>query len=173
MTTKNEHFSKGNWIVHASYGVGQIKGKGKKTLAGDKQTFLKVKTFNSVYWLPESNIDVDYIRPLSSRNKFGRALTLIRKPPNKLSKDHKQRKIEINQVFNSVSLYSKARMIRDLFGRKISSQLNPTEVAALEKMRKQLLNEWSVVNGEDRNVLKEKLDEALEISVEKSKVGEE
>lgn len=173
MSTKNEHFSKGKWIVHASYGVGQIMGKQKKTLGGEKQTFLKVITFNSVYWLPETNIDVNYIRPLSSRNKFGRALTLIRKPANKLSKDYKHRQNEITQVFADASLYSKARMIRDLSGRKLSSKLNYTENVALEKMRKQLLNEWSVVRGENRDILADELAEALAISVEKSALGEE
>jgi RNA polymerase-interacting CarD/CdnL/TRCF family regulator len=34
-------FSKGEWIVHARYGVGQVKGIEKKELEGEQKLFLK------------------------------------------------------------------------------------------------------------------------------------
>jgi RNA polymerase-interacting CarD/CdnL/TRCF family regulator len=35
-------YSKGDWIVHAYYGVGQVKGIEKKELEGEKKLFFKV-----------------------------------------------------------------------------------------------------------------------------------
>ena len=167
MSTQQDPYAKGNWIVHANYGVGQIKGREKKVLNGEKQTFLRVKTFNGVYWLPVENKDVDHIRPISSKNKIGRALTLIRKPPKKLPKDHKRRGKKIYQGLRDVSLYSKARIIRDLHGRKVSSRLNQSEEDIFKKITKQFLNEWSIVCDEDSEILIEKLEEALQTSIEK------
>lgn len=167
MSTAENIYSKGDWIVHANYGVGQVKGKDKKSLDGEKMTFLKVKTFNSIYWLPVTNLDVDHIRPLASKYQITRALTLIRKAPKEMDKDHKQRSKDISQAFSDVSLYTKARMIRDLNGRRVTIRLNQSEGDAFDKMKKQLLNEWSVISGADEDTLADKLDTALQKSSSK------
>ena len=52
MSTSQDTFSKGDWIVHANYGIGQIKAKETKVLEQEKQAFYRVKTFDGVYWLP-------------------------------------------------------------------------------------------------------------------------
>ena len=160
-------YSTGDWIVHAHYGVGQVKGIEKKVLEGEKKLFFKVKTFDGVYWLSVVKTNVEYIRPITSEYQIKRALTIIRRPPKQLSENHSQRNKAISDALNDPSIYAKARMIRDLNGKQQESRLNFTEEDAFLKMKKQLLNEWSVVQDIDRKVLEEKLDKALETSVEK------
>ena len=77
-------YSKGDWIVHANYGVGQVRGIEKKELDGEKKIFFRVKTFEGVYWLSVTKTDVEYIRPITSEHQLSRALTIIRQPPEKL-----------------------------------------------------------------------------------------
>jgi len=160
-------YSTGDWIVHARYGVGQVKGIEKKVLDGEKKLFFKVKTFDGVYWLSVVRTDVEYIRPITSEHQIRRALTTIRKPPEELPKDHNMRNKVIIEALKDPSLYAKARMIRDLNGKQQGSKLNFTEEDAFLKMKKQLLNEWSVVENLDHGILEEKLEKALETSVEK------
>ena len=160
-------YSTGDWIVHAHYGVGQVKGIEKKVLEGEKKLFFKVKTFDGVYWLSVVKTNVEYIRPITSEHQIKRALTIIRRPPKQLSENHSQRNKAISDALNDPSIYAKARMIRDLNGKQQESKLNFTEEDAFLKMKKQLLNEWSVVQDTDRKVLEEKLDKALETSAEK------
>lgn len=160
-------YSKGDWIVHAYYGVGQVKGIEKKVLDGEKKIFFRVKTFDSEYWLSVVQTNVEYIRPLTSEHQIKRAMTMIRKPPEQLPKDHNKRNKVIIEALKDSSLYTKARMIRDLNGRQQEAKLNFTEEDAFLKMKNQLLNEWSVVQETDREVLEEKLEKALEISLEK------
>jgi RNA polymerase-interacting CarD/CdnL/TRCF family regulator len=164
-------YNKGDWIVHAHYGVGQVKGIEKKVLDGEKKLFFRVKTFDSVYWLSVVKTDVEYIRPITSEYQINQALTMIRKPPEQLPKDHNVRNKAITEVLKDPSLYAKARMIRDLNGKQQESRLNFTEEDAFLKMKKQLLNEWSVVKDMDRDVLEEKLDIALETSIEKAGIN--
>ena len=161
-------YNKGDWIVHAHYGVGQVKGIEKKVLDGEKKLFFRVKTFDSVYWLSVVKTDVEYIRPITSEYQIKQALTMIRKPPEQLPKDHNVRSKAITEVLKDPSLYAKACMIRDLNGKQQESRLNFTEEDAFLKMKKQLLNEWSVVKDMDREILEEKLDLALETSLEKA-----
>jgi RNA polymerase-interacting CarD/CdnL/TRCF family regulator len=73
----------------------------------------------------------------------------------------------ITEALNDTSLHPKARMIRDLNGKQEESKLNFTEEDAFLKMKKQFLNEWSVVQNMDREILEEKLEKALETSLEK------
>ena len=167
MKVQQNTYSKGDWIVHAHYGVGQVRGIEKKELDGEKKVFFRVKTFDGVYWLSVVRTDVEYIRPINSEHQIQRALTLIRKPPKQLPENHTKRNKLIIEAVKDPSLYSKARMIRDLNGKQQESKLNFTEEDAFLKMKKQLINEWSVVKDMDRKVLEEKLEKALETSLEK------
>ena len=160
-------YSKGDWIVHAHYGVGQVKGIEKKTLDGENKIFFRVKTFDGEYWLSVVQTNVEYIRPITSEYQIKQALTMIRRSPKELPKDHNKRSKVIVDALKDSSLYTKARMIRDLHGRQQEAKLNFTEEDAFMKMKNQLLNEWSVIKESDREILEEKLEKALEISLEK------
>ena len=61
---KSPTFSKGEWIVHHYYGVGQVKGIEKKVLDGSKVAYYRVKTRNSQYWVPVESEDNSRLRPL-------------------------------------------------------------------------------------------------------------
>ena len=160
-------FSTGDWIVHARYGVGQVKGIEKKELEGEKKLFFKVKTFDGVYWLSVVKTDAEYIRPVTSKYQIKRAMTIIRRPPKELPENHTQRSKLISETLRDPSLYPKARMIRDLNGKQHETKLNFTEEDAFLMLKKQILNEWSVVQETDRSILEEKLDQALETSIDK------
>lgn len=166
-----EMYTRGDWLVHAHYGVGQVKRKEKKNLEGVKKVFLRVKTLNAEYWLPVKNTEVSHIRPLASEYQIKKAISLIRKPPSALPKNFKDRRKDILEILKGVSLYSRAKMIRDLHSIEISSKTNYSDKVSLQKMKQQLLNEWSVILDEDIEILEEKLKSALRISMDKKEVG--
>ena len=66
MKIQSSAYSKGDWIVHTHYGVGQVRGIEKKVLDGENKLFFRVKTFDGVYWLSVVRTDVEYIRPITS-----------------------------------------------------------------------------------------------------------
>ncbi len=167
MATQDSVFDSGEWIVHASYGVGQVRGKEKKVFEGQNHSYIRVRTYNGVYWLPVEQTEVDYIRPLASKYQIRRALTMIRRAPKILSKDYKKRSKQITAVMKDVSLYAKARMIRDLYYHKRLKKLNYSENEALEKLIKRFLDEWSLVTKKEREALETKLMESLRTSTEK------
>jgi len=164
MNVQQSTYTKGDWIVHAHYGVGQVKELEKKELEGEKRIFHRVKTFDGEYWLSVSGTDVEYIRPIASEYQIKRALTMVRKTPEALPESHTQRGKVINEAIKDSSLYTKACMIRDLNAREQEAKLNFSEEATLLKMKKQFLDEWSVIKKMDREILEEKLDEALNTS---------
>ncbi len=154
-------YTKGDWIVHAHYGVGQVRELERKELEGERQIFHRVETFDGEYWLSVTGTDVEYIRPIASEYQIKRALTMVRKEPEELPESHTQRGKVISDAIKDSSLYTKARMIRDLNGRNKESKLNYSEEATFLKMKKQFLDEWSVIKKMDREILEGILDEAL------------
>jgi len=173
MCIQQATFEKGDWIVHPFYGIGQISSKVKKRFEGKKQIFYMVKKKDGKYWINAKNTTSKQIRPLSSKAEVKQALTIIQKPPAKLLKDKIQRRKKFIQAVVNGSLFSEARLIRDLHGKKISSKLDYWEETRLKMIKDQFLCEWSMVNNEDRKILEERLKKALIISVEKSSIGEE
>ncbi|MBN2387609.1 MAG: hypothetical protein JXB85_11365 [Anaerolineales bacterium] len=169
MSEQQGTFAKGDWIVHARYGIGQIEGQEKKVLDGKKQDFLKVKAFNCMYWLPLARLDAERIRPVTSEYRLQRALKLMAQPPADLPKDHHQRDKAVAEVFKDTSLYAMARMIRDLHARQSEARLNFIEDDALKKLKDQFLDEWSVVKNIARKTLEEKLSKILAASLQKKR----
>lgn len=166
-------FEKGDWIVHPFYGIGQISGTVKKKFEGKKQIFYRVNKKDGKYLLHAKNTTSKHIRSLSSKAEIKQALTIIQKPPTKLLKDKIQRRKKFIQAGVNGSLYSEARLIRDLHGMSVSSKLDYWEETRLEMVKKKFLHEWSMVNNEDREILEKRLKKALIISVEKSSIWEE
>lgn len=166
MEMQQEIISAGDWIVHASYGIGQITGKVKKVIEGQEQEYFRVKTYNGVYWLPLDKTDSDHIRPLSTERQIRRALSLIRSEPEKLPKDFRERGKEIKEVLQDVALYPMMRMIRDLYAQNRTKKLNYSEGDALEKMKMRFIDEWCLVKQQDRDILIDRLSQALRTSME-------
>ena len=173
MSSEQKFYGTGDWIVHVFYGLGQVLGIDNKMLDGEIQSFLKVKTSDSVYWIPTTNIDITRIRPLASQRQFRYALSLIEKSPKQLPKDYLQRRRKISKTLHNISLYSKVRMIRDLHGRRITTKYDSTDNNVLKNLKEQFLNEWTMVMNENRKNLESKLNKALVVSIEKVSVGEQ
>lgn len=164
-----EIYDQGDWIVHANYGVGQVKGKNTRVLDGEERTFIKVRTVSSEYFLPIKKWDVPHIRPLSSKYQIKKALSILRTPPEPLNTDHKIRRKQILEAATDISLYSKAEIIRDLNGRKKAGKLNLSETELFDQLVDRFVNEWSIVSGKDEQDIREKLDKSLQTSFERLK----
>ena len=112
-------------------------------------------------------MDVGYIRPIASSETFRGAMTVIRKSPEPLNGDHKLRAKEISAQLENGALIRIARLIRDLYGRGRIEKLNMSEEDTFNRIRKRFIDEWVIASGLERDVAEQRLDEALEHSVNK------
>ncbi len=159
---------KDDWIVHQQHGVGQIEAIEEKKIGDEARKYFRVKTSSGIYWLPISGIP-DYVRTVSSRYKFRKVLGLIRKPPQLLLNNYKERNREISERLENATLEVKGELIRDLHARRHMeglslSALNERQLADL---RQQFLREMTIVLEIDMQNAEEKLNKALEKSVSK------
>lgn len=150
-----------DWIVHASHGVGVIKGVDTKKIRGDKQLFYIVKTDKLTYWLPVVNSHSDRIRSVCAPSTFSKALSTVRKKPKILSNNYRARVKHIKDEMSKCSLSANARLLRDLHARNTVKGLHVNEHRILEKLKTQFINEWSVASGIEKEPASDKLKDAL------------
>jgi RNA polymerase-interacting CarD/CdnL/TRCF family regulator len=136
-------YSSGDWIVHRSYGVGQIRGIDIKKLEGDEVTYFKVRTRDSTYWLPVDKTHNSRIRPISSSPEFKQVISILKRPSREMDSDYKERRKRISKVEEKGSLEAITKLVRDLAALQAERGLNVTEERAFDRLSKRLISEWS------------------------------
>ena len=134
----------GDWIVHNSYGIGQIKKIEKRPIHGEKTSTYRVKTRNGVYWIPLNLEKNPRIRRVVNKRKLNRALRMLKAKPKEMADNYKTRNKRIHQVFIDGSIYKMSRLLRDLIGLRQGKKLNNTELDAYDKLVTRLSREYQV-----------------------------
>ena len=161
MSEKSTAYAKGDWIVHAFYGVGQIKGIEKKKIGETETKYFKVTGKNSTFFVPVDNADNERIRPIASKYMLRKAINILKSPAEKLEDDHNQRKRQITERMNDCSLTGTAQLVRDLKARQIEFGLNDHEETTLAKLTDRLVKEWSITQEIDQESALKKFEMAL------------
>ena len=157
-------YSRGDWIVHRYYGVGQIKGIDVKNLGGQKVACFKVRTNESTYWSPVDKTPNSRIRPVISSIEFKRLISILKDQPRDMDSDYKKRAKLIKEVEKNGSVKAVAELIRDLSALQAERGLNTTDERALERLSKRFISEWSVCMKVDFEDAHQKLYQLLQES---------
>jgi RNA polymerase-interacting CarD/CdnL/TRCF family regulator len=137
-------YSVGDWIVHNTYGVGQIKKIEKKPIHGEKVRTFRVRIKNGVYWVPVKEADTPNIRRVVNKRKLRRAIRAIHSKPKEMAKNYKTRNAKIKEIFLDGSLMKMARLLRDIIALSEQKKLNMTENSAVDKITERLSREYAV-----------------------------
>ena len=138
-------FGKGDWIVHSAYGVGQIRMIEQKPIHGEIVSVFRVKTRNSIYWLPIENADNSRVRAIADEEKINDALLQIQDTPHEIGSDYRARNNHINEILQHGTLLSKVELLRDLLALRQEKVWSNTENDAANTLFDQLTSEYSVV----------------------------
>lgn len=145
MNQQTDRFQKGTWIVHQSYGVGQIQGVETRRLGGKEGTYyhLLIHATESHIWVPVDKLD-DVSRPLTPPEKFKNVLAILERPPRKMATHINQRTNRIRDVRSQNSPMALARLLRDMLARKKErGALSQSESTALRRIKTRFLGEWA------------------------------
>ncbi len=118
MSKKPDSLTKGDWIVHAYYGIGQITKVETKAIGEEKAKYYRVDARNSTFFVPVKNIDHDRIRPLSSDYMLRKARKILKSDPENLPENHNDRRKYIAEFVTNNEMDAAAELIRDLLFRK-------------------------------------------------------
>lgn len=161
MTENKNSFSRGDWIVHLTHGIGQVRCIEKKTLGGEKVKYFRVENKDSVFWVPVEHAEQSRIRPLASRYQLRKALKVLKKPPQEEKLDHKQRQELIKETRSNGSLPMICKLVRDFSAMQDSKSLGENGKRSLIFFKDLLLQEWSICADLTIEEAKSRLDELL------------
>lgn len=163
MAKTNKPYSNGDWLVHPSYGIGQVKKIEKKRIEGRKIKFYRVEGEHSTYWLPVEELEGSRVRRLASRRQFRKAIELLKSAPREMDPDHTKRRSRIKDVMTTGSLRSVVRAIRDLSARNTEKRLSDTERRSLEQFIDGLVEEWAIAEGIEAHAARSELKDMLDV----------
>ncbi len=168
MSEQEQAYSVGNWIVHITYGVGQIKKLEIKPISGTERLCYRVRTDNGVFWLPADRAaDNERVRPIAGPRRIQRALDALRKVPEAMAKKYQARHKRIRNVALDGDLTSDLKLLRDLNARQFKKGLNSTEQVAFNTIIKHFVREWSLSRGIEISEARQKLERFLQESRKK------
>ncbi len=159
---KTSTYSDGTWIVHAQYGIGEIKGIDAKSISGEESHYYRIQSKDSTFWIPIDQIDSDIIRPLSTEPDIEQAISVLHEPADELSTNTKVRLNQIHKAQNHNTPEALASLIRDLQAQKQSNgSLNNTERNAYRNSKQRLVEEWAIVTGQHEETVTAKIENLL------------
>ena len=169
MTEQDQTYAIGDWVVHLTYGVGQVKKIEKKPIGGTMKKCYHVRTDDGVFWLPIDNDDNVRVRPIAGPKRIQRALNFLKKAPKKMAANFQSRRKQIQRVSLDGDLNTDLKLVRDLNARQFKKGLNATEQNAFNTIVKRFLQEWSLSKGIEIGEAHEMLERYLKESRQKAK----
>ena len=152
-------FKKGDYLVHANYGVGKISKVETKSIGDEKKKYFTVAGEGSTFFVPTENINPERIRPIASDYLLKKVTKILKDEAEVMSDDHNMRKKYINEIISTPSLENAVALYRDLKMRKILLKLNDFEETILNKVKNNLVKEWSIVKDWEKEVTEEKIED--------------
>lgn len=149
MTTSDaNNYEQGDWVVHCHHGIGQIEAVEHKRIGDEENTYFRIKTADSVIWMPVDQMDGEQFRPVADETHFQEAVAVLKKPAKRMASNLNTRKARIKRVTTNNVPEETARLIRDLRARRREKKgLNQSERRALRDLTKRFLQEWAVCRG--------------------------
>lgn len=155
-------FSEKEYMVHAHFGIGQIKGIESKEVSGEKTNYYRIQTTDSTFWVPVDQMDNEIMRPLSSPEEIELVIAILERPPQEMSPDHNLRKHRIRTVQRGNTPEEIARLLRDLRARqRDKGKYNLDENSTIRTLKQRLIEEWSMVTGKKAELIAAQLDDLL------------
>lgn len=162
MSKKPDSLTKGDWVVHSYYGIGQITKVETKAIGEDKAKYFRVDTRNSTFYVPVKNISFDRIRPVASDYMLRKAKKTLKTDPQNLPENHNDRRKFISEFISDSDINVAAELIRDLYFRKENHNLNDYETKVLENTEKMFLREWAIIQDISEEEAYERYQKVLE-----------
>ena len=156
-------FSKGDYVVYPTHGVGKVMGVEKQEIAGF-QLQLFVISFDSekmTLRVPVEKVKNSGLRKISSRDKMASAMTTLRGRARSKRTMWSRRAQEYEAKINSGDPVSIAEVVRDLHRAAGQPDQSYSERQMYEAALERLANELALVEKIDRDAATEKLESML------------
>lgn len=158
-------FSKGDWVVHRRHGLGHIVRRTELCVGGEPKSYFEIKTIDSQVWVPTEADEDDFMRPISPRDSFQRALNVLEQEPEPLPDHVMARRKRMEDTGPGHTPAEMAALIRDMEAHHQRKRLPVRESRNLKRLKIYFAAEWAHSIGQERETLRQRLDSILQQAV--------
>jgi RNA polymerase-interacting CarD/CdnL/TRCF family regulator len=142
-------FQSGDDVVHPSYGVGSVVRVEERRLAEENaRRYYMIIFGKTTAWLPVETAVASGLRPVTPPCDLDRYRTLLKGRPTELDRDHKKRRLDINEQLMHGSFQIVCEVVRDLTARGWYRPLTGLDASMLSKVRATLCEEWATASSQ-------------------------
>ncbi len=137
-------FKVGDYVVHPTYGVGNVVRLEERQLAEQtKRLYYVLAADKSTIWVPVDAAGPTALRRLTPRQDLDRYRELLQSRPTPLSKDHRERRLEITEHLKGGTFQALCEAVRDLAALGWRKSLSEADATLLNRIRESLYREWA------------------------------
>jgi CarD family transcriptional regulator len=137
-------FKAGDFIVHPTYGVGNIVRLEEKRLVEDQPRWYYVVVVDkSTLWVPVDENNGAGLRSVTPKKDLDRYRAVLKGPPEALERDHNKRRLLINERVKHGSFQSLCEAVRGLSAQSWKRPLSEADLTLLQRLSHSLCREWA------------------------------
>ena len=141
-------FKVGDYVVHFSYGPGQIVNLEKKQLfGGEARLYYELMTPKNAVWVPVEAASKPTLRSLTSKSELNAYRQILKSKPATLNKEHRVRHLELTDRLKNGSFQVLCEVVRDLTAHGWSKPLSDVDAALLRRVYDNVCQEWSITSN--------------------------
>lgn len=144
-----QQYNVGDIVVHAAYGIGHIvKLEKKRLFGGEACLYYELSTPKTTVWVPVSkNNQPVRLRPVTTKSELGFYRKLLKSRPVVLTKDYRQRNLELAERLKEGAFRALCEVTRDLTAHSWKKPLSDVDAALLRRIRESLSLEWAAADN--------------------------
>lgn len=138
-------FHKGDWVVHCTYGLGQVLDIEERTFFDKITIYYMVQVSDLTIWVPADENLKSRLRLPTSEAGFKKSLSLLSAPAEHLPDDYRQRNTQLLEMLKDGRADSLCKVIRDLTAYRHARSWSEHDSALMKRTQKSLIGEWSYI----------------------------
>ena len=140
-------FKIGDWVVHCTYGLGQVLAIEERTFGEKITLYYMVKVSDLTIWVPADENLKSRLRFPTSESGFKKLLNTLSSPAEKLPDDYRLRNVHLHEMLKDGRAESLCKVIRDLAAYRHARSWSEHDSALMKRTQKSLIGEWSFIRS--------------------------
>ncbi|MBK6793973.1 MAG: hypothetical protein IPG80_15905 [Anaerolineales bacterium] len=139
------NFQTGEWVVHCTHGLGQVKAIEERSFGDNTVPYYMVQIADLTIWVPDDENLGKRLRKPVNEGEFKKLLNTLAGPPEELPTDRRQRNQYLVEMLKDGSAESLCRVIRDLTAHRGHRSWSEYDSELIRRVKKTLIGEWSFI----------------------------
>ncbi len=138
-------FQPGDWVVHCTQGLGQVKTVEERTFGESSVLYYMVQIADLTIWVPaDENLSKRLRKPIDAKG-FQKLFTMLSSPAEELPTDRRLRNQYLLELLRDGSAESVCKVIRDLTAHRKHRSWGEYDSEMIRRVKKTLIGEWSFI----------------------------